>query len=853
MEKIMLRDLILHQISEIEKSLYGMTPVIKIYCLSKACDLTVMLLGPHATAKSSLARLWSLTTGLEYRVVTSSEVDESLIAYIDPSVFREKNIVQMRRGELMEKDHIIVDEFFLWLNKYRAKLHQLLEEHTYAGLDVLTKTYTFLSNPLSEFYAGQIEEKNLACYSMDTEILTTHGWKKYSELSEKEEIFTFNPKTGYIEKENIFKKVDYEYQGKMYSFESQQINWLVTPNHRMWVQRGRNGSFGFVQAIDLYGKEFSANKTASWNGKSFNKDYMRILGYYLAEGSPKTDEKTGHYGICLTLVIPKYIDKAVTSLRKLGYNPSVDKYGNVVVWNKQLWAEFKPLGKSFEKYIPAKYKDADQESLRALIEAYFEGDGWNQNGQWLAKTVSPRLRDDLQEISLKAHWALNFSFDVEPHSSWSPKLQRNITGRHQCYILHLIKKRTTPFTWSILNKNRSPRVKEEWKDYSGKVWCVATRNGILYVRRKGISSWSGNTIDRIDLFVPVNQPKIVPSESMMRKFSKFGRKEKPLVEVISWDDYTAAHDEISKIYIPSRIIIWLTLFAHSMSSCKQLPDKFSVSIAKLKKTCASCNENAHLCGKVCLSKPRFLRATVILAKGLAWLSGRTTVSFEDINEAILYTLPHRLSWIQEDLSYAESLEAVPELIQLFNDEMLAWKNRGIFSDLSKVIDGGKQHPPIYEEKIGNSLLADVSEIHLLKEFVSETLETVQADISKDYLTESEKKNFDTLTELKLFLEQSKLGPFEREDLLYQIASSKKKLSYTISSTPENVERLISNLIAFHKKEKVTIEDKTILERKIAEKIMFDSELLKVREQRGEIQIVFETPLLRNSFKKLMGI
>ena len=516
------RDKIRMQISEIERSLYGMEDVIKVYCLSKASDLTIMLLGAHATAKSSLARLWSLTTGLKYRVVTSSEVDESLIAYIDPAVFREKNIVQMRRGELMETDHIIVDEFFLWLNKYRAKLHQLLEEHTYAGLDVLTKTYTFLSNPLSEYFAGQIDDKNLA------------------------------------------------------------------------------------------------------------------------------------------------------------------------------------------------------------------------------------------------------------------------------------------------------------------------------------------TTDRIDLFVQVNQPKIVPCETMLRKFSKYGRKEKNLNKVISWDEYKIAQEEIAKVQIPSRIVIWLTLLAHSMSSCKHVEDKFSLSLPKLKKLCAGCNENAHLCAKVLLSKPRFLRATIILAKGLAWLDGRNTISFDDINQAITYTLPHRIVWIHEDLSYAESMNQLPELLQQFNDEMLAWKNRGIFSTLTQITEASKKSIPVYEEKLGTELLADVSEIHLLKEFVSETLESIKEDIARYYLEEGKKTSFDTLIELKKFLTQSGLSVYEKDELLFSVASYQKRLFLSYPVTSDNVERLIRTLIKLHKKRKLRIEDTPVLEHKFSDSVAFDSDLVKIRELAGEIQILVTDKLVKEIVEKGMS-
>ena len=845
-----IREKVLRQKEEISKTLYGMDDIIKIYILSKTCDLTILLLGAHATAKSSLARMWSITTGLNYRVVTSSEVDESLIAYIDPAIFREKNIVQMRRGELMEKNHIIIDEYFLWLNKYRAKLHQLLEEKTYAGLDSLVFTYTFLSNPLSDYYAGQIEEKNLACYSEDTEILTSEGWKTYSEIKEDEKVFTLNPKTQEIQIEQIKRKVVYPYSGKMYLLDSQQINQLVTPNHRMYIARQEQGKWRWQvkEAKEIYGSKFRLLKTGNWTGTAkVSRDYMALIGWFLAEGSLKTFHN-GHYGIDLAVCVPKYIDEVMNLSRRLGYNPHLQKDGHIVIWSKDLWRVCKPLGHANEKYVPEKLKEESRENLKSLLLAYLKGDGWNQDGQWLAKTVSKRLADDLQEVALKCGYAINL-VNLGKTEGYSPKLKRTIKSRSDCWLMSFITKRCRPLFLGKENKNRR-RTIEKWEDYNGLVWCVSTNNGILYVRRNGKACWSGNTIDRIDLFVPVNQPKIVPSETMMRKFSKFGRKEKPLSQVITWEEYMKAKEEISQVAVPSRVVIWLTLFAHSMASCKHVSDKWSISTAKMKKLCAACNENAHLCGKVCLSKPRFLRATIILAKGLAWLGGRSIVSFQDVNEAIHYTLPHRITWIQEELSYAESLELIPELSTQFNDEMLAWKNRGVFSELAKIIESSKKTPPVFEEKIGQSLSADVSEIHLLKEFVTETLASVEEDIGKFYVTEGVRSDFDSLTDLKSFLEQSGLGAFDKEELTFAIATQSKKLFFSLPNTAENIENLVSCLIALHKKEGASIDDEMLLTRKFTENVAFDSELMKIKESLGEIQLLFEDEELRAAFLKL---
>jgi hypothetical protein len=283
-----------------------------------------------------------------------------------------------------------------------------------------------------------------------------------------------------------------------------------------------------------------------------------------------------------------------------------------------------------------------------------------------------------------------------------------------------------------------------------------------------------------------------------------------------------------------------------------MKDKFSVSLPKLKKTCAACNENAHLCGKVLLSKPRFLRATVILAKGLAWLDGRDMISFDDINEAVVYTLPHRLVWIQEDLSYAESLECVPELLQQFNDEMLAWKNRGIFSTLTEVIDSSKKSEPFFEEKKGNELLADIAEIHLLKEFVDETLISVKEDVGKYYLFEGKKANFSRLGDLKNFLVKSGLNAFDKDALLYLIVEENKNLYLTMPVSSDTIEELIDSILLIHKRDKLLIEEKAILGHKFADSVSFDSDLLKIREVKGQIQIITADKAMKDALIKAMG-
>ena len=520
------REKIKAQLLEIKKALYGMDEIVKVFCLSKAADLTILMLGEHAIAKSSLARVWSITTGLDFRIVTSSEVDDAMIAYIDPAIFREKNIVEMRRGELMKRDHILIDEFFLWSNKFRAKLHQLLEERTFAGLEVLTKTYTFASNPITEHYSGQVEDRNLA------------------------------------------------------------------------------------------------------------------------------------------------------------------------------------------------------------------------------------------------------------------------------------------------------------------------------------------TEDRIDLLLPMYQSDVTSTQKMMQKFNSCGRKEMGLEKVIDWNDYLVARKEIMDVKIPSDLIVWLTLFAESMSACKHSNSKFDISRARMHTLCAECNQKIHLCSKVALSKPRFLRATILLSKALAWYDNRENITEEDVFLAIKYTLPHRVIFLQEERTIFEAEKALPEILQEFIDDFNNWEQRGIFKQLETII-GKAMDPmnPSFNQEQANTLQGEVSEHLAINNYVSEALVKVQDAVKRRYKDILSKGKFATIEEMKDILEKSGLNLYDKGQILDEFISENESLSFIWEMDRRNSKAMEVLALAIRKlhqeKGDTSVKPKTRLLKSFEREISFSSDLIMIREERGRVRITASTPELRKRFEEIL--
>ena len=75
------------------------------------------------------------------------------------------------------------------------------------------------------------------CYDDDTEVLTTAGWKPWPKVDGTEVFGTLSPVSKELEYQKATEVFHADYAGPMYRVRSEQVDLLVTPNHRMWIQR----------------------------------------------------------------------------------------------------------------------------------------------------------------------------------------------------------------------------------------------------------------------------------------------------------------------------------------------------------------------------------------------------------------------------------------------------------------------------------------------------------------------------------------------------------------------------------------------------------------------------------------
>lgn len=157
-------------------------------------------------------------------------------------------------------------------------------------------------------------EPKFYCFDGQTEILTRDGWKRYNEVTFNDEIATLNEE-GYVEYQKPTNIFIYNYKGKMYHLETPYISLMVTPNHKLLVNRSSRSNksvkqrrWQLIEAKEVYGHFARFKKDGKWRGEYADyfilpavergsswgnaepkkipmNEWLKFFGLWLAEGS----------------------------------------------------------------------------------------------------------------------------------------------------------------------------------------------------------------------------------------------------------------------------------------------------------------------------------------------------------------------------------------------------------------------------------------------------------------------------------------------------------------------------------------------------------------------------------------
>lgn len=207
-------------------------------------------------------------------------------------------------------------------------------------------------------------------------------------------------------------------------------------------------------------------------------DWLRFLGFWLAEGSTTICEKKRGYIVRLANFHPKIIETVDGWLRQLPFHHLRIDTG-FLMQNKQLCLYLRQFGKARQKFVPNFVKDLPPDKIKIFLDSFMLGDGNLETNTFF--TSSKRLADDLQELILKAGWTsiVRTVKDELPHMLKGKIIKAN----GDRYVIRISKIHLTP---KIYPRSFSG------VPYNDFVYDVTVPNHTLYVRRNGKPCWSSN-------------------------------------------------------------------------------------------------------------------------------------------------------------------------------------------------------------------------------------------------------------------------------------------------------------------------------------------------------------------------
>lgn len=341
------------------------------------------------------------------------------------------------------------------------------------------------------------------CFDKETEIYTNQGWKLFSELDKTETILSLNPETFNLEFLKPVDYIKYLYSGNMFHIKSKKFDMLMTPNHKIFgkVACTKKDNWGFVEVQNLPNR-FSIPRYCNWQGE--DSDYFQVenikydiipfikfLAIYLSDGSVR--KRGNSYSINIRQTDKNGIEIIKQVLYELGLKMRFNDWGNFYCTDDILGKYLYKFGKSYEKYIPKEIKNLPSDKLRIFLDTYVNFDGhigetknsFNtsiKSPNWYS-TSSKKLANDLGEIILKVGNVPSYA---------KKKKDSKIKFGDNEYSINYD-------NWKITECTNS-KLFDCWKEkhinmikYNDYVYCVELpKNHILYVRRNGKCSWSGN-------------------------------------------------------------------------------------------------------------------------------------------------------------------------------------------------------------------------------------------------------------------------------------------------------------------------------------------------------------------------
>lgn len=425
------------------------------------------------------------------------------------------------------------------------------------------------------------------CATYDTETLTKRGFKFYHEITDEDEIATYNPETSQLEYHKPKDRICYEQDADIIYFENNWLDHAVTPNHRCYVQDKEKWK---ICRADEVQPGFRMKNTVDWVGIDPPKDitieveysgsgpkpkvfkvpiekYLQLLGYFLSEGSlefcsvydTKNPDILPNKRVCSTSFSQKLGTKVFFKMQKLFDSlPFNTKFKEVLYPQSDIrksenkfYASWKILSRSLSKHlfdncghgsykkrIPIWVKNLPKKYLTILLEALVDGDGIRIDNNVRSAalvdylTVSKQLADDVQEVMFKLNQV-------------SKVVEKERPGHLPIYIVHSTGSNHIRDGYSINPRLKTEHIKRE--KYKGLVYCFEVPNRLFVMRRKGKIVITHNTYANANVSVRVLMHRYMLMRDMLSAFFR-NKVFKPIAEARGYKQSDSTNIDRNPIY-----------------------------------------------------------------------------------------------------------------------------------------------------------------------------------------------------------------------------------------------------------------------------------------------------------------
>jgi len=336
----------------------------------------------------------------------------------------------------------------------------------------------------------QIEAKQPNCFDTETQLLTTGGWKVYSELKDNEGIFTFNIENDRIEKEQIIKKIVQHYEGEMVTYKGRNVNFMVTPNHVMMFRVfNRNAKYTNYGTWTILTEEAQympkvcvmVPKCGVYEGYlEIDENLLKIIAWIITEGWVYGT------GLCIGQSSRSKYFKEIRNILSEFCLKEEYSFSEHVARNNDYFYINGTASKEIKKYLP-KYKeipnwifDLKLKQRLIFIETLIKGDGSFHKAQKYFKQRNLDTLDKFLALCIISGISAQLS-----NSRYREKIGNKVFDACQ-------KVNIRNGMWTGGEKG----IKWKYIKHKGVVWCVETKNGYIITRRNGKPMISHNSAMR---------------------------------------------------------------------------------------------------------------------------------------------------------------------------------------------------------------------------------------------------------------------------------------------------------------------------------------------------------------------